>query len=72
MIIQNISWNRLLVRFGVCSKECMKGINQGLRVAAPERLWSDLVTDADMWGRQPPFTRMLLGCVTHRPLTSQL
>lgn len=45
----------------------MKGINQGLGVAAPERLWSDLVPDADSWGRQPPFTRMLLGCVTRRP-----
>lgn len=37
-VIQNISWNRFLVKFDICSGEHMKGIQQGPRVAVPERL----------------------------------
>lgn len=37
-VIQNISWNHFLVKFGICSGEHMKGIQQGPRVAVPERL----------------------------------
>ena len=71
-VIQNISWNRFLVKLGIFSGEHMKGIQQGPRAAVPERLWSDLIAGADSWGHRPPFTRMAPGCVASRPLTSQL
>ena len=36
-VIQNVSWNRFLVKFGIFSGEHMKGIQRGSRVAVPER-----------------------------------
>lgn len=36
-VIQNVSRNRFLVKFGIFSGEHMKGIQRGSRVAVPER-----------------------------------
>lgn len=37
-VIQNVSWNRFLMKFGIFSGEHMKGIQRGPRVAVSERL----------------------------------
>lgn len=50
----------------------MKGINQGLRVAAPERLWSDLVPDADGGGAPAALHEDAAGLRDPQTPTSQL